>query len=618
MNTVVIRFSKADLVCLCLALSACTGGPPIDQTSERPVVPPGVTPVSSLPDLVENRHIKFGEKPPLLPAAEKSDESVLPSSGKAVLNPPISPSSTPLPSSIKKSVLSETAPNPAVPTAVSTEGDKVKALPPLALENTGTGEDVITIFPEVTAPPLNFREVLNSSLWQKIGGSDILTTYTSGSLVYLSQHLKRMPGEVRNQWSFLCEDAFCSKGIRDVNDLSRKDVIQAIHRLGQTDETYYMKEEGTLVLQEGIKTQREARNFVELINTQVLPNGLERVLVNMSHPWTDTDLVFYVGSLIQQSEADLHIIGQCSLYCVYLIPAAKKVIIEPSGYIAYNGGHAETYMETIRMMDSNTAKLQEQFHQTYFSQGAREGFKDLFNNENLNFVDSFLGFPSAVNAVNQFLSRHLRDSFEELSKDERNIFVNGLPTETLSKMQVQAFQLSDHHKAVITTKKVASHQKALAEKERRYYEKLNISPKEEGGYFYPELVNVITRMVRLDLYEEEFFVVNRMSSDVPESEKPLAVLPSAKILRQAGINIYGKNDGEVLYSLYSDAKESFLRLDTEDIENCKLFSSPSYIMKDMQNCITKNDKPRLEAEEDGEAPPPIHQAATAAVEALSQ
>lgn len=445
--------------------------------------------------------------------------------------------------------------------------------------------------------------------WKDINGDDInsfLRTFED-SLTYkwyvknilgaLNHNLKRMNSQERQSWSYVCNDLSCSQGL-SLTSLDGDKLIRLVHDfvkmfMFSSYNVMYHSNNEALYLEGNIAKEEDLRHIMEV--AAKTSGTIKRVVVNLSNPWDQMPpFVADLGLFIKKNEIDLHIIGRCNSFCAnILVPAAHKVVIEPSGYIAYTGGSIGLSIDVGRVIEENTIELRKGFYWDYFPEGNIQELANIFHAVPPNEAYFLLNAtPFVMDAFNNFLANRNKVSWEDLSFDEINDFLqNDLSGEDIIAVKNRIFEGSEYYKGVNRTRALFLAQKEKAHLEMAYYEKLG---KASGRpYAYPDLVDLSAWVVKQDLYDEDF-VVNRMFLDMPEKDRPYkAVLFSEEILRQAGIPIIGRNHPEFVRLLHGDEADAFLFLEARHLKNCDFFSRasglPRFTESSFNMCLSRGE-----------------------------
>ena len=453
--------------------------------------------------------------------------------------------------------------------------DKEVSSPPQANElQTGETEEE-TSTTQVVQPPsilesipqLTFEQIFNSDfVTNRMGGSNPYKQYMADTLVYVNNDLLRTDKKAREEFAFLCDEPFCSKGLKNVNSLSANDMARMLYKLGEREDIWHIAPLNTIVLQGTVTGKSEFEKLAKKLDQIAKTYEIDSLWINLSHPWDHLDFMLELGRFIRDNRVNLRIIGRCSGPCPnYIIPATyqvSKVIMEPGGNIFTGGGYVELYREMRDRFPDNTMALKRRFDETYFPQGNRKGVREILHNVNASVVHFILSGPLALNGLNRFLSNRHKTAWEELSEDEKSEFLSHIPESTVIEMKNRAFVQSSDHQAILRAKSFLDHLKNLAHKEENYYKALNTPAGEL--YAYSDLIRLTTALVKQPVYEE-YFIVNR-KTPFPETytSNKKAVVLSTNILRQSGINIQGKHHREILESIYGDP-EAFLILNDQNM-----------------------------------------------------
>lgn len=456
-------------------------------------------------------------------------------------------------------------------------------------------EGVITHTGSIDKPsslitPLAVEQVFNSDLLvNKVGGSDLYREYMADTLVYMNDNLVRMNKQMREEFSFLCDDPFCEKGLKSLDKLNVGHVAKMLYVYGKYYQIQHIAPINTLVLQGTVNRGPDgSKKLLRQVNEVVNTHRIDSIWINMSDSWNNIpSFMIGVGTYIRDACVDLRIIGQCSGACAnYLIPAtckSSKVVVEPSGYFSYTGGISELYREMSDAFDDNKAALRQRFDKQYFSQGDVEGVTGILEQANHDAAVSLLGGFLNINRLNRFLSGQNKISWEELSLLEKKVFVSGVDQDTVMKIKNRTFAQSPYYQVTLQVERLLAQHEKLARQEDAYYEKLD---QPSGMYSYSDLVRLSTALVKQPIYEY-YFIVNRGSLDIPEKDKPyVALVPSAGVLRELlEIPMEGENHEKVMEFIYGNS-DAFLMLDSEDINKCNLLSRFSFIMGKLGECLS--------------------------------
>ena len=445
--------------------------------------------------------------------------------------------------------------------------------------------------PSLSVTPLTFEQALHSDLLvNRVGGSDVYRDYMADTLVFMNDNLVRMDKKIREEFSFLCDDPFCEKGLKSLDNLDIGHMAKMLYVLGKHDQIQHIAPINTIVLQGTVRGSDGFRELLDRVNEIVTAHRIDSIWINMSDSWNHVPFMIGLGTYISDNAVKLRIIGECSGPCAnLLIPATyrvSKVVVEPSGYFSYEGGVSDLYREMSDMFDDNRITLRRHFNEQYFSQGDVDGVTGILDQANHDVAVALLSGFLNINRLNRFLSGQNKISWEELSRPEKKIFVSGVGQETVVKIKNRAFAQSHYYQVTLQTERLLDQQEKLARQEEAYYEKLDHPAGEV--YSYSDLIRLSTALVKQPIYEE-YFVVNRGSLDIPEKDKPYrALVPSAGVLRELlGIPIEGENHGKVMEFIYGDSK-AFLMLDSEDMEKCNLLARFSFIMGQLKECLSDN------------------------------
>ena len=305
--------------------------------------------------------------------------------------------------------------------------------------------------------------------------------------------------------------------------------------------------------------------------------GARAIGVNM-HENFNFHGMMKLSRFVKEKGIDVYVLGRCNLTCSnYLLPAAKNIHIGPYGSVMY-GGLVSTFVKE----DLEEALIKKPPKKT-----ARKFQRDS--------VPHFAAHLKAADKLGAFGALH-QNSAGRGGFFARSLDIMGLEEESLNealsegfaprgKKAVSGFHLS-HGRSLQDM--VLSHFEHNRIAEEAFFNDIfaNAPPAE---YSYMGFLGLTVNLTgyRGTPYGEnlrKLFSINRAKNAAGslfafaerESERPLYVFPSVKIMREIGLNIVlGKNHDENLRLFYPSGNYNnyqVVRVDGEDIINCKFFN----------------------------------------------
>ena len=428
------------------------------------------------------------------------------------------------------------------------------------------------------------------------GGSNAYHSYVTSMLNKADKTLKQgAGGQEASDLLFLCNEDIsdCFENGLSPEKLNKPMILRLIHVAGHTSSNFYETEDGEsfFVLQGDPVTSDFIRNVMERMKR----TGTRRILLNLPKNWTDINWFFDFASQLKEKQIDLHIVGQCGSFCAnYFIPAARKVVIEPYGYIGYNGNFSGLIRDIEAVYSNWREDNKKRFYQEHFSQNEVQGLVKFFGQYSgslralMIFNQSVIG--DSLNQVSRVLAGKPASSFWELSRERQSHLLGGMRQEGRDILKVFFFNLSKSQQQQTITRNYGSIWEA-AQAEKNYYEESRIIPESKKGYSYLDFIHLTSWLVKDASYFQLFPSLPRPYYNIPEQEKPyLAVFPSADILRNLGIPIQGENNKEVLHTLYEGSESAFLYLSADDMENCDFFEDKKapFTTETLQECLSQD------------------------------
>ena len=410
----------------------------------------------------------------------------------------------------------------------------------------------------------------------------------------------------------LCTDKEnCSKSLIDINKLNHSHIFYLLRQIGLNlepltiqivdSQTFKIPPSLTFLQGSAPENSDDIESFIESMDQY----DVRTIVINLSKFWSDPEVFFLLGEYIYKKQADLHIIGKCSVFCAqYLIPAAKTVIIEPYGYVSYRGsfsGFYNDFLEAVPRQEELISNLmnnpkkeaaQEAFLETFIQikqfpleqqPDIMESLLDRIQNWD---KDSTKGGTKFVGALRQFAAKKGKIFVSHLSSAEAEEFFQGISpamADNIKSFLIQADTYTKYGDQLIST-----HEKR-AQKETDYYTKIDLASRltsqSKKSYSYFDFVGLAARLVQHYGYRH-VFSVPRAYYNVPEQDKPyFEIVPSGDLLRSLGLNIQGENHID-MFSIDENSKKFFLYLNNERIENCKFFKEGIFFTTDtLMECL---------------------------------
>ena len=414
-----------------------------------------------------------------------------------------------------------------------------------------------------------------------------------------------------------------------------------------------------LFLNQGVE-ERDLGHRKTLQKTMDFINNhdVQEILVNLPHQFGlghhyhyDVNVFIELGLFIREKDLDLRIVGRCGTLCAnYLVPSARRVIIEPYGHIYTEGGiyglHQEVHLVFPEQRDYLTEKFKKEWlprlkagvagpdgEDPLLSEGTREADTDEDIQLGLaGFVEKyllrFLGAmedKDTLSAKEREQKQRKVSNFQKILKEWADLVWEDGKWEAFSKDIVKRWEIvSGRPFKDWTTGGIRQFVRGLDNEDQRYvledlalFIKIHIDPEVRESYYYlrdldwliertlpyqmyirdphlssqtdysySELLNVAAYLTRDYRYQKTFSVL-KPYYNVPEKDKYDALMFSAELLRKVGVNVQGENH---LKWLTLDWGENVLYLNEEDIDSCDFFApQASYKEDTLKGCLS----PRL-------------------------
>ena len=299
-----------------------------------------------------------------------------------------------------------------------------------------------------------------------------------------------------------------------------------------------------------------------------------------------------LGRFIQKNRIDLHIAGGCGPYCAWhLLPAARTVYIEPTGFVYFAGGASGSYLELSQYILANQARRHlKEIEESWFpGLSAKEAQE--FVAENLKKSEGETDEQAAQRQTRVIKNLYtldpakgdeFRKKFVAAARKQEGVFFIGDMTDDAVRLFVESLspELIKTAAALLklgTDKRILANEDELlrlkyyAVREARYFDEIELNSrlKSETHYTYRALLDLSQMLVKDTEYAERFSD-NRPFFNIPESEKPYDfVLYDADLLRKTGLNIVGENHKEAIPVFFPNQEDRFLFLNEERIESCQ-------------------------------------------------
>ena len=342
-----------------------------------------------------------------------------------------------------------------------------------------------------------------------------------------------------------------------------------------------------------------------------------RIAVNLPHhseSAKDPIPFEMLGNFIKEKGIDLHIAGGCGPYCAwYLLPAARAVYIEPTGFIYAAGGTSGSRMELAQHVLEKRGRrflkiIEEKWFPALSAEEAQEFIAEkIKKNEEESAEQSakrWTDFIKNIYTLNPKQGDELRAKFRAAARPADGVFLIGDMTDG----EVRAFTASLSPALIKTAAavlkwtgspqaQIGSNQmrrlRYFAAREESYFDNIELNRRLKSGadYNYRFLLTLAQTLVKDPEYAELFSDLRPVFS-VPESEKPYDfVLYDADLLRKAGLNIQGENNENMIPVFFPDRADRFLSLNEERIESCRFFKGAvSFTEKSLNQCLKAADR----------------------------
>ena len=290
-------------------------------------------------------------------------------------------------------------------------------------------------------------------------------------------------------------------------------------------------------------------------------------------------LSFYQGlaDYVSENNIDIHVAGLCANACAnYLLPAAKKIIIETYGVIAFQSSFGGVIEDAEFAFENEFDNIRLDFEKGYLSNNMNfsEFFYGLLSQKTTQFLLQFL----SDNEIELFhkINIHLesRDAFDllELSQEDFNGLVDQLTNEDKEKIK-QFFMenVYNNGKSAFFTEQLEG-LKNIVGLEKETEESYPLPS--QYSYTYYELIRRVTKLITDDRFIGTFPYQLKKTYPLPELLKLEYIVPSSQLLKKLGLNIAsGENHFQTLEKGIDDRLSSLLYLTEEVLEHCDDFKS---------------------------------------------
>ena len=294
----------------------------------------------------------------------------------------------------------------------------------------------------------------------------------------------------------------------------------------------------------------------------------------------DNDSIgFYkqLADYVSQNSIDIHITGLCANACAnYLLPAAKKIIIEPYGVIAFQNSYAGEF-EDMKIASENEFKnIKIAFENSYLynNMDFTEFLYSFLTSKKNQLLIYFLSKNEAelFQKVNAYLTSRDAVDFLDLSQEDFYVFMDQLTEEEINKIkQFFIHNVYNNQRTLLLNQQL----KILTEIVNLEDQVLDFYPlPSQYHYTYYEFIKRINKLTTDNRFYEIFPYQLKKSYPLPEKFKLEYVIPSVQVLKKLGLNIIsGENHFQSLGKEITNSSTGSLYLTEEVLKKCKDFDS---------------------------------------------
>ena len=403
-----------------------------------------------------------------------------------------------------------------------------------------------------------------------------------------------------------CKQDACKNGI-DFSKLKPetvKRVIPSFLTLNLKIHTKFFQFEGKgVAVLQGADLQKDDfySQMIHLFSKVIGPQG--KIYINMPIAWNSAGFLSGLSEHMIKNEVELHIFGICSDICAnFLVPAAKKVILEPTGSIFYNSSFTAQSIYLTKGTVTKRDAIQQLLDTGYEKDGL--GFladfiiglgpkQYAYYLKNLDPLQSIR--EKLVSYIDEKRGDYAEEDIDKVleSKENHLDFLGRLSMEDVKEAKRFHYNYT-FNKYLIDTRMLQALQ-AMSAIEITTIKNIELDSK--LPYSFMDFVHFSQRLSRMEGFLHNFGNTRAIMRDfyqVPESENKIQVIvPSSELLRSLGVNVEGQNDLEFVRDIVDyrmdkstrGDKDHVFYVDEKIIEKCGFFQEgASYTRESLKEC----------------------------------
>lgn len=393
--------------------------------------------------------------------------------------------------------------------------------------------------------------------------------------------------------------------LKDISNLKAKDMEQFPQYVGSKAfrQLALIKDKSKkfLIITGRVSPQNKKQKLVAEQNIAKLLEDMkpERIGVNL-YGYTEISSVgvfSIIADYIKKNNAELHIVGLCFGACAnYLLPATKKITIEPYGVVALEGSITGLHADMSKAVLQNAESILSDFDDSYqsqdmtFSQFLYNRISPNVSRDILSYLlqRSYLDIESAENSLNllsklriMMKSKQISD-LSDLSEKELTDIIVELPDQETKLMK--SYFIKEGSNGIDVLVNAEGYLNILDEMVEKETYLMDVSSPSDYQFSWSEFVKLITPLVGNHRFQR-FKTQLRASYLVPETKKFFSVVPEASLLKKLGLNIVsGKNNFSTINSLNLKNNIKNLYLTEEILEKCEYFESLPLSSRFLNQC----------------------------------